>query len=541
VTDGTNAVPCLGATLDCTAASGDTFGVLPSYNAASGFDLATGLGSVNVTNLVTGWISSAASFLPTTVSLSAAGATTVAYGTSINLKVAVASSQNATSIPSGDVGITSNGASPNSDSIADGTLSTGSASIVAQGLSVGSYQLFAHYAGDTVYAPGESSGVAVVITRGPSALALTSSRQTVELTQNVTVSAAVTGVPGGTYPTGTVTFTDSTSGASLGMVTLSPDTSYGSVLSSAFVAITRAQLQKGANTIVASYSGDANYVPGTAMAVTVTSIDPFTTTINPSALTLSPSGTGAVTVTITPNGSAVLSPSALALSCPSGLPTGLACAFSSPVVGTGGAVTSTLTLTSASPLIDTDTAMASAVPSDAWKVRSAFAGLGLLVLMGRSRRRKSLPTLLLIGLAAMSASLGCGGASDSSSSKPEVTATVTTLSINPSAPAYNTPVTLTASVAPVSESGVPTGSVTFSAGSNVLGNASLVSGVAKFQANSLPVGSQLLTATYSGDTSYTGSKSASDSVDVRYTTTLVVAAVDTAGNSSSAGLTLTIQ
>ncbi len=65
---GTNAMPCTPATPDCTDASGgDTFGVTTvqtgplagslGYSASSDFNLATGLGSLNVANFVTGFAS----------------------------------------------------------------------------------------------------------------------------------------------------------------------------------------------------------------------------------------------------------------------------------------------------------------------------------------------------------------------------------------------------------------------------------------------------------------------------------------------------
>jgi subtilase family serine protease len=57
VTAGTNAMPCLTGSLNCvTATNGDANGILetggvPAYNAGTGFDLATGLGSINAQNL----------------------------------------------------------------------------------------------------------------------------------------------------------------------------------------------------------------------------------------------------------------------------------------------------------------------------------------------------------------------------------------------------------------------------------------------------------------------------------------------------------
>jgi subtilase family serine protease len=52
IDQGTNAMPCDIGTPDCTGSSSYTYGVLSSYAATVGFDLATGLGSMNVANLV---------------------------------------------------------------------------------------------------------------------------------------------------------------------------------------------------------------------------------------------------------------------------------------------------------------------------------------------------------------------------------------------------------------------------------------------------------------------------------------------------------
>jgi hypothetical protein len=63
VTEGDNDIPCEAGTPDCYSASGDQYGVLSTsttqesiaYGATPGWDFATGLGSVNVTNLVNAW------------------------------------------------------------------------------------------------------------------------------------------------------------------------------------------------------------------------------------------------------------------------------------------------------------------------------------------------------------------------------------------------------------------------------------------------------------------------------------------------------
>lgn len=56
VTSGTNAMPCAKGSPNCTVAnSSDTIGVLSGYTAGTGYDLVTGLGSVNAANLASKW------------------------------------------------------------------------------------------------------------------------------------------------------------------------------------------------------------------------------------------------------------------------------------------------------------------------------------------------------------------------------------------------------------------------------------------------------------------------------------------------------
>jgi subtilase family serine protease len=52
---GTNAMPCAKAGLNCTTTGSNNYGVLPGYSTTTGYDQASGLGSVNAFNLVTKW------------------------------------------------------------------------------------------------------------------------------------------------------------------------------------------------------------------------------------------------------------------------------------------------------------------------------------------------------------------------------------------------------------------------------------------------------------------------------------------------------
>src|SRR5262249_51017910 len=79
--------------------------------------------------------------------------------------------------------------------------------------------------------------------------------------------------------------------------------------------------------------------------------------------------------------------------------------------------------------------------------------------------------------------------------------TTLTSSLNPSG--FGQSVTLTARVAPVSPAvTTPTGSVTFQNGTTTLGTVALTNGFATLTTANLPVGSDALTAIYSGDVNY---------------------------------------
>jgi len=80
------------------------------------------------------------------------------------------------------------------------------------------------------------------------------------------------------------------------------------------------------------------------------------------------------------------------------------------------------------------------------------------------------------------------------------TGTAVVSSLNPST--YGGAVTFTATVAPVTGSGSPTGSVSFANGRTPLGSADLAGGVASLNTAALPAGQDTITASYSGDANF---------------------------------------
>ena len=99
-------------------------------------------------------------------------------------------------------------------------------------------------------------------------------------------------------------------------------------------------------------------------------------------------------------------------------------------------------------------------------------------------------------------------------------ATTTTLTSSPNPSKFSSNVTFTATV--TSPAGTPTGSVQFLNGTTLLKQLNLVSGVATFTTSQLPLGSDIITAVYSGDSNDLGSTSAPlNQVVLLYTLTIL--------------------
>ncbi len=109
-----------------------------------------------------------------------------------------------------------------------------------------------------------------------------------------------------------------------------------------------------------------------------------------------------------------------------------------------------------------------------------------------------------------------GGSSDIFVAKIVIhTPTTTTLGAAPSSATAGTAVNLTATVAEVGASSVPTGTVTFKDGSTSLGSMTLNgTGVAVYSTSSLSVGVHSITATYGGDPANGGSGSSAATVTI---------------------------
>jgi len=168
ITMGTNAMPCVKDSPNCTTSAGDNYGVLTSYNAGTGYDQATGLGSVNANNLVTQW--SSVTFLPSTTTLNSLTPTTITHGQPVNFSVTV-SPQSGTGIPTGEISLQggAGGTTPASTAV---SLSNGTVSGTTNLLPAGTYSVTAHYPGDDTYAASNSSPISVTVSKENSTVIL---------------------------------------------------------------------------------------------------------------------------------------------------------------------------------------------------------------------------------------------------------------------------------------------------------------------------------------------------------------------------------
>lgn len=172
----------------------------------------------------------------------------------------------------------------------------------------GAHVLGATYSGDTSFGSLVATPVTVTITPATITGTLTTSSTNIAANGSVQLNFTLAGLtgagPGTLSPTGTVTFTDTTTAAVLGTASLSPTVTLGG-----FATLTTTGISvSGANSIQASYAGDSNYNAATSGLVTVTVQAGTATSVvvtsnaNPAALGGRPTFTGTMTPTTVTSG-----------------------------------------------------------------------------------------------------------------------------------------------------------------------------------------------------------------------------------------------
>jgi len=306
-TGGNISVPCKSGSQDC-----GSNGFLNGYNTGSGYDLATGLGSVNVAQMVNNWSSVALASTSTSLQInsSTTGPVSAVHGQSLNFAVSVSPTAAA-----GDVGLI-NSASGASLFAQNGktvlTLSGGKASTTYNGLPGGTYTVYGYYGGDTSHAANQSNGVAVNISAEGSTTAL--SVNSYDATTGNPLSG--TSIPYGSFvvanaqPYGTAEGQSNTLGIATGNVTFSGlgsssittkinSTGIASVVSPSNSFATA--LTPGSYSVSATYAGDASYhssLPSGTVSFSVVK-GATTTGVDPATTTVASNGSVQLTVTVT--------------------------------------------------------------------------------------------------------------------------------------------------------------------------------------------------------------------------------------------------
>ncbi len=271
VTAGTNAVPCDGGTLNCSSTAVGQYGVLTGYAAGAGYDNASGLGSVNIANLVAHWNDT--TLTPTKTSLTL-GATTSTFGQPVNLAVTVAPTSGS-GTPTGSVALITDAATASGAGTV--TLTNGSYNGTISSLPGGTYHVSAHYAGDTAFATSNSASAAITVSPAASSTKLAFSASdavtgaqfasSVPYGSVLNAVATVTGVTGELAPSGNVSFSN---GSNL-LATKVSDATGGASYSSSGYAI-------GSYTWTASFAGNGNYKTSVSPAAAFT-VTPASTTL----------------------------------------------------------------------------------------------------------------------------------------------------------------------------------------------------------------------------------------------------------------------
>jgi subtilase family serine protease len=259
---GNNAMPCSAGSPGCTVTTpGDTIGVLSAPAAAAGYDLSSGLGSVDAANLVAYWSTITPPASSAILSITPAS---IVHGSPVTATVMVTGNS-----PTGEVSITAQSAN---GAVGFGSLSNGTYTGTFRNFPGGTYGVQAYYEGDANNAAAESNFVSLTVTPEPSTTTLSA----LSYNFQTGATAPVTTVPYGTY----LILSDSVAGASgqgiaTGSVSLLDNGSgvYGGSFplnSSATIQVDDPSLPAGTNVLSSSYSGDPSFEKSTAANVTVT-------------------------------------------------------------------------------------------------------------------------------------------------------------------------------------------------------------------------------------------------------------------------------
>ncbi len=419
ITTGNNEVPCTTGSPNCPSGSNPVIG----YAAATGYDLATGLGSVDGNNLATAY-----GALVTATGTKTTLAVTPGISVVINEQVtftATVAPNTLSSPPTGSVTF-----------YIDGSATAVSLSSSAPYVGVfqtdfptaGTHTVSATYSGDSNYIASTSPTTTLTVVASgiaPTTTTVVANPTTIALGGALTLTATVSGQTAGTL-TGPLTFT--TGGKTIGtvsQVTLGPGNTATAVLN---VSSASASLgfTPGTDIITATYAGDT-FNAGSSGTASITVTNP-SITVSATNITISspaPGNSATSTITLTSTGgyagTANVSASGT-LNATAGFgSTGAQAA--TVVLTSGGTGSTTITIT-------TVAATGNLQKGPKGKLQKAAAGgtlIGcLLLLLVPSIRKKRWPVaLMMLVFLSVGAGLGCGGGTGGGAPAGTYTVTIT--------------------------------------------------------------------------------------------------------------------
>jgi subtilase family serine protease len=479
ITTNTIAMPCLKGTPNCTVTnSNDHYGILSGYNGGAGYDLATGLGSVNAANLVENWSNTSFTASATTLSLSPA---TISHGSTVAAVVNVTSTSGT---PSGSVSINALAAD---GSVQTGVLQNGKYTASLSNFPGGSYSVQAHYAGDGIYAPSDSNPITLTVSPEASITTLQPllynpvSGATTPLASGSTypyggfflLRANVAGSSGQGVATGNITLTDSGAPIDGGTFRLN---------SASNTEDQNRSLAPGQHLLSAAYSGDASFHASKSLPFSITIVKAKTDSlVQTTSGYVSAGATVTLTAQVNARGFATNGLEGFGIAAPTGTVT-----FTS-----GNTVVGTAVVTPTEfPAVSTDTGMVSFT----FPANQLSIGNNAIVATYSGDANYQPSTSPAAGVYVASSIIATSA----------TTLTLSSASVRP-----GDPFTFMATVSPGSPQ--PTGTITFvSDGQAVSSQLPLSLGVVSAPSKSLSIGlgTHLITAIYSGDANYQSSVSA---------------------------------
>jgi subtilase family serine protease len=273
VTVGTNSVPCDLLSPDCIAVSDPATvtdpnlgtategeigtGTTAEYNAAAGYDLASGLGTIDAAVMVANWTK--VTFAATTTTLTPSS-TTFTHGTAITVNGTVTASSGT---PTGDVALLASSTDPNDQANGFFTLSDGAYSGSTSSLPGGTYNIWGHYGGDTKNAASSSTPIEITVSPESSTLNFSiqptpTSLSAIPYGAQIGLDAQPAGASAAGVPTGTVTFKDGSTVVNTAVIDAEGEAFYN------------APAAIGTHSVSASYSGDGSFKASTASPIAFT-------------------------------------------------------------------------------------------------------------------------------------------------------------------------------------------------------------------------------------------------------------------------------